>query len=296
MMFFMKRNKILFFLPAAAIWLAALIFAGFCDLDISLSFADPMSVFGRFLEIVGEIPAILFASFNCSLIAVCLLRRGTKGRDVILAALSIIGMVGTAYYTTNATFGYIKGWRDDLGLSFITGGMKFFLVFFITAILSALFLFLAFRLSRERLEEFLPAAAHCVLAAIVTLFVIWCFKLLWGRVRFRQLEALSQFTPFYIPNGYTGYFSFPSGHTANATVILTVTYYFRFMSERMKKLKPLLCTLLGLWIVVVALSRVLVGAHYLSDVLCGLAITALIVYLCRPRASLSEKGKQNVHR
>lgn len=289
MMFFMKRNKFLLFFPVALIWLAALVFAGFFDLDISLSVANPMSVFGRLLEIIGEIPAILFASFNCSLIAVCLLKRGTNGRDRLLAALSIIGMVGTAYYTTNATFGYIRDWQKDLDKGFIGDALKFTLVLLIAALISALFLFIAFRIKHERLEEFLIPAAHCVEAAIITLIVIWCFKLGWGRVRFRQLEDFSQFTPFYHPNGYNGYYSFPSGHTANATVILTITYYFGFLKGRAKKLTPLFHTLLGFWIVIVALSRVMVGAHYLSDVLCGLAITAVIVWLCRPMDTLRAK-------
>lgn len=290
----MKRKKILVVLPAAAIWLAALIFAGFFDLDISLSIADPMLPFGRILEIAGEPPAILFASFNCALIAVCFLKRESSQKSrLILAALSIVGTVGTAYFTTNATFEYIREWRADLGKYFIGSGVELFLVLLITALLSALFLIIAFRINSERLEKLLPAAAHCVLAAAVTLVVIWCFKLVWGRMRFRQLADLSQFTPFFHPNGFTGYFSFPSGHTANATVILTVVYFFGFMPESRKKYRPLICALLSVWIVIVALSRVLVGAHYLSDVLCGGAITAAIVYLCRPRnAKLSSKENQ----
>ena len=40
---------------------------------------------------------------------------------------------------------------------------------------------------------------------------------------------------------------------------------------------------LTVWLVTVALSRVLVGAHFLSDVLCGMAITLTIVRLWRPK-------------
>lgn len=271
-------------MPAAVIWLAALIFAGFFDLKISLTVADPMSPFGRFLELAGEPPAILFTSFNFSLVAVCLLKRSqTSYRTLILAAISIICMVGTAYYTVNATFEYIRVWRSELGLGYIGGGIELLLIFCITALISAALLWLSFRLKRGRLEAFYSAAVHCILAAVLTFVIIWAFKLLWGRVRFRQLEELSQFTHFFIPNGFTGYFSFPSGHTANATVILTIIYYFGAFPEKFKRAKPLICTLLAVWTITVALSRVLVGAHYLSDVLCGGAITALIVYFCRPK-------------
>ena len=293
-----KKRKSYRYSPYAAIvlvfallWLVMLVCAGLYDLDISLAVADPLSPFGRFLEIAGEPPAILFTSFNFSLIAVCLLRReNRRGRDTLLAALCVVGTVGTAYYTTNATFNYLRDWRADLGLSFISGGVKMSFALIISALLSVLFLFIAFRSDRKRLENFLPAAAHCVLAAVLTLVVIWCFKLVWGRVRFRQLGDVSDFTPFWHPNGFTGFFSFPSGHTANATVILTVTYYFRFLGS---KTKAALRPALFVWIVIVALSRVLVGAHYLSDVLCGFAITAVIVFLCRPKKKAEEK---NVYR
>ena len=283
MVFFMNRKIIQNALPFAVIWLAALIFAGFYDLPISLAVADPMSPFGRLLEIVGEVPAILFTSFNFSLIAVCLLKRGAQ-KERIIAALSVVGMVGTAYYTSNATLGYIRDWRADLGLGFMSGGMKLFVALLLAALFSALFLFIAFHIERERLERFLTAAAHCVLAAVLTLVIIWAFKLVWGRVRFRQLEDISMFTPFWHPNGYNGYFSFPSGHTANATVILTLLYYSDHMKQKGRFLRPTL----AVWIVIVALSRVLVGAHYLSDVLCGAAVTAIIVYLCRPSAAKKE--------
>ena len=48
----------------AVLWLIALVFAGIYDLDISLAIADERSAFGRFMEVAGEPPAILFTSFN----------------------------------------------------------------------------------------------------------------------------------------------------------------------------------------------------------------------------------------
>ena len=290
----MKTKQLRIFIPVALLWLAALILAGFSDLNISLRFADPMSVPGRILEIAGEPPAILFTSFNFSLIAACFLKRRDHGRrELVLAALSIVGMVGTIYYTVSATFDYIRDWRADLSLGFIGSASELFFTLLITALISALLLGISFGISSERLEKILKIAAHCVLAAALTLIIIWAFKLCWGRVRFRQLESYSDFTPFWHPNGYTGYFSFPSGHTANATVIFTLTYYLRLLPESKRKYKPLVYAALTLWVIILALSRVLVGAHYLSDVLCGGAITAAIVYFCRPRnAEPSSKENQ----
>lgn len=283
----MKNKRIILVFPAL-IWLGALIFASFYDLDISLRVANTMLPFGRVLEILGEIPAILFTSFNFAIISVYLLRReGHIGKDRLISALTIFLSVGTAYYTSNATIEYIEKWRNDLSLDSFGDSVKLAAALIFAACLTALFLFYAFKINFEKLENMFGIALHCVSAAILTFVVIWIFKLMWSRVRFRQLTDLSQFTPFYIPNGFkglSGYYSFPSGHTANATVILTLSYYFGFLKK--KNLKPIFYLLLFLWIVIVALSRVLVGAHYLSDVLCAVAITSFIVYICRPKIRL----------
>jgi undecaprenyl-diphosphatase len=64
-------------------------------------------------------------------------------------------------------------------------------------------------------------------------------------------------------------FSFPSGHTLHAVAFsaVAVAYY------------PILAVLLAPFTVLVALSRVVLGLHYPSDVLAGAALGALIAYL-----------------
>lgn len=64
-------------------------------------------------------------------------------------------------------------------------------------------------------------------------------------------------------------FSFPSGHTLHAVVFTSValTYY------------PMLAWLLLPFTLLVALSRLVLGLHYPSDVLAGAAIGALIASL-----------------
>lgn len=265
-----------FIIPLAVLWLIALVFATVSDLDISLRIADESSVFGRILEVAGEPPAILFASFNLALMAAYFKNAEKVAANIIRAVLSAAGTAGTAIY---CFFG-ITGYLADYGITKI-GTVLTVAAGLLTA---AVFLAVTFRMKRTAVEKYFVTACHTVLAAFLTLVIIWAFKLTWGRVRFRQLDGdLTRYTPWYLPRGYNGYFSFPSGHTANATVIFSLTYYLKFLPERLSWLKPVIYAALGVWIAAVAFSRVCVGAHYLSDVLFGMAITFVIVYFSRPR-------------
>ncbi|MBE6610914.1 MAG: phosphatase PAP2 family protein [Ruminococcaceae bacterium] len=266
-------------LIAVLFWLTALIAASVWDLDISLAIADESSVYGRILEVAGESPAILFTSFNFSLMMAHFLKRSDRSRlHLTLAALTFIGCVGTSVFTTVKIADYLA----DYGL--VSGSMPTLIAVASALIIAALLLWNALRLSEASLVRYFDTACRCAYAAIATFVIIWIFKLCWGRVRFRQLDGdLTRFTPWYHPNGFNGYFSFPSGHTANATVIFSVTYYLRHLPERFSKWKPLILMVLVLWIAATAFSRVRVGAHYLSDVLFGAAITFAIVYFFKDK-------------
>lgn len=270
----------------AILWLIALIFASIYDLDISLAVADPMSALGRVLEIVGEVPAILFTSFNFILMSAYFAALPEQNKQSRAKhGVTLFLAIGTAYYTTIRTFIYIADYRSDLtGDDISVGILEILISAVICAAVVAAMYFAARQLGYEHLTRVYSTAFACVKAAVTTLIVMWLIKLIWGRVRFRQLEGdLSRFTPWYLPQGITGYFSFPSGHTANAAVIFTSAYYLNFLPESKRPQRAAAYILLALWVILLAASRVLVGAHYLSDVLFGAAITFVIVYFWRPK-------------
>ena len=285
----LQKIKIKSHLPlivGTLLWLCALFFASIYDLDISLAVADPMSSLGRVLEIIGEVPAILFTSFNFILMSAYFALQPKQNKDSrIKFGVTLFLAIGTAYYTTIRTFIYIADYRSDLTGEDISVGIPEILISaVICAALVAAMYFAARRLGYERLTRVYSTAVACVKAAVTTLIVMWLIKLVWGRVRFRQLEGdLSRFTPWYLPQGITGYFSFPSGHTANAAVIFTSAYYLNFLPKNKRPQRAAAYILLALWVILLAASRVLVGAHYLSDVLFGAAITFVIVYFRRPK-------------
>lgn len=101
-------------------------------------------------------------------------------------------------------------------------------------------------------------------------------KIFWGRIRFRDMDVLySNFTNWYVPNGVTGHESFPSGHTAMGFVLIS---FFVLFKNKNFAAKFAVYSFVLFWAVAVALSRVIIGAHFLSDVIVG-SMGMIFVYL-----------------
>jgi undecaprenyl-diphosphatase len=85
-------------------------------------------------------------------------------------------------------------------------------------------------------------------------------------------------------------FSFFSAHAANAFGLATCTYFglSRLLaghSEAKPKWLKAYGTWMFIWAVLVAVSRVFVGKHYLGDVMVGAAVGTLVGYLMAVAAS-----------
>ena len=106
-----------------------------------------------------------------------------------------------------------------------------------------------------------------ILAILNPLLFVQVIKLFWGRVRFRDLSpSYVEFTPWFIPNGFTGNYSFPSGHAAMGWMFLPLLVLVKG-KKWTNPVKIIIYILVFGWGIFVALSRVIVGAHYASDVL-----------------------------
>ena len=97
--------------------------------------------------------------------------------------------------------------------------------------------------------------------------VVRCMKIFFGRAR---PKYGGEFTFFSLDSHYN---SFPSGHSADAFVSGVFLYYLLKYSKYSKyRFLPLAYALL------IAISRVMVSAHYPSDAVAGMAIGILGAY------------------
>ena len=117
------------------------------------------------------------------------------------------------------------------------------------------------------------------LALMIPLIFVQTIKQLWGRVRFRDLAVnYIDFTPWFQPQGISGNYSFPSGHTAMGWMLLPILI---LLANKKGWKYKLIGGTVFIWGVIVGLGRIVIGAHYASDVLfsTGAAfVTFIILY------------------
>lgn len=71
-------------------------------------------------------------------------------------------------------------------------------------------------------------------------------------------------------------FSFPSGHAACATAIAIFMAYFLFSCFKKKSTRVGIVLSCALYVGLVCLSRMYLGKHYLTDVLAGVVVSAVV--------------------
>ena len=104
-------------------------------------------------------------------------------------------------------------------------------------------------------------------------------------MRFREMtDPLTQFTPWCqicSRGGFSDiYASFPSGHSMNSAAIILLLLFPEFMPQLEGK-KTLLRVIVYVWAVLVGSSRVMMGAHFASDVTVGILLSLALFELIR---------------
>lgn len=255
------KNKALWSL--IVIWaLLAIVFA-FFDLQISQAIFDPTAGWAKFLETYGQIPGGLVA-FGCGAI----LLRLYKTQKQFGSILGLVGLYLVTFLAASMALMDAFGAQQKAHLNLP-------LIFGLALVLLALVRVVLGRIPTEKLAQFKPAAkVGLTLLFAASILTVWTFKIPFGRWTFRDMLAeggTSLFTPWYLPQGSNGHHSFFSGHAAFFFSVLPVILFFKIQTTGRK----VAIMLVLLWGIVGILSRIVIGAHFASDVLFGAGETIL---------------------
>lgn len=274
-----KKNWIIFSIIGAVCFLGLAITFFFLDLNISIAVASDNlknpNIFLKTCAALGEFPiyigpllfGLVYGRTNKT--KLWQLIANFVGFIVIyIAGVRLLGGVFEEFF------------ESELGT------LQYALLAPISLLLYTLMFLLFQKFSVENLEKLRDVSLIMLLVSCSSFVCVQVVKHVVGRVRFRALdETYSEFTNFLTIKEFLGglngdnHKSFPSGHTASAACLLTCSLIPLKLSKN--KWMPLITLGLSfLYVIMIALSRVFMGAHYASDVLFGFAFTSACYIVC----------------
>lgn len=275
-----------FVLISLSVFVIILAFLAIGDIDYSISKAiiNKDSIWAEFFNMFGEFPAIF------GLLLGTILLYGGRNREILWWNIvsSILGVIFITLFSyavvimpVNYTFEH-----SENGIPTIWGILSLIL-----ALVLAVVSFSIAHTKGEHLKELKKNALLLIVLIISEVIVVNIFKGVWARPRMRSITDISEFKHWYEISGWTNdneLKSFPSGHTANGFVAIAYMTFIPYIKNvKLKNYMILAIT----WGVLVALSRVVLGAHFLSDVLVGGYITIFLFILWE---SIIIKSAKNV--
>ena len=260
----------------AAILALCLLTGTFFDYQISSALFNSSSLFGRFVEAAGELPFEVTASIAGVMLVRCAGDgcKGSKG----LAVLGVLINVGLVGY-------------EVLG-SLHVGGKLVAAQLVLTFALAIAGNVVAYRATHDAAPQELKRWALMVLVVWVIQAIILnvIVKPLWSRPRMRVIEVTPglNFQPWWVignPDKWSyiaagvikdGFKSFASGHTAHAAIGLMLTGLPAAAFTEKPSRRRVVFWIMAAVAAFVAFGRIVIGAHFLSDVSCGFALVLVL--------------------
>ena len=269
-------------------FLVLLIIGSFADLSLSKAIFSRNNGFGIFMSMIGTIPGYGMLAF----LAGGLFTLAVK-RDYSIMGIIFLYMLGTLCFLCSI---YFSG-REFFGPNGLNNPSLSFVGYIIALPFMLGFMYLGYFVSKDSDNKYL-LIVYLVLVAAIGLALLagtTFLKSLFHRPRYRTLsiEEYSdivfaswwQRTPNYkdLMNQYSviseEFKSFPSGHASASMVFVLVSAFIPLFNKKYAKLQlPIMYGGLAFGVLVM-FTRILVGAHFLSDVSMGAIITLLMLYI-----------------
>ncbi|KRL04143.1 phosphatase PAP2 family protein [Liquorilactobacillus oeni] len=285
------KTKKKFFSVSAVICVVLLFIAAFGDLAISNTVINYNSIFGTIFQTFGEFPVYCIFVL-CGEIAMAYALRHRE--ELLFSSILFIGGLSLSLWQVKQYLNEIESYaisalnnihsgrsmglaNSDAATAKLATGTAIILWLVVYAVFTILVQYWMSKKNNEQLNRYLIVAIFASLTVWFALEVNLTLKDVWGRVRPYELSSSQKdFTPWFHPNGINGHKSFPSGHTMAGTLCIVFSW-FATQPQWHKRL----------WItgiiygILLAISRVIIGAHFFSDVTFSFFLTAMIIFVMR---------------
>lgn len=306
--------NLLSIIVVTSILLILVIIGSFLDLEISTNLSNQDSLFGKIFESFGQVLGFCMGSVGGAMICAPLFKSQNKKNKIFGAIIALVCFFGFPYFIK----GSISG---KSGYSWYIGNT---LGYFIAVIISTISYFASYYLIDKDVDKkiLIKNGLIIILTLVVSVVLINYFlKFLAYRPRYRAmawdnalLNTKAIGTSYYqnwwnfsffktpqwastldIPKDYIK--SWPSGHTSCAACVLTIPF-FTSVIKKPTKLKTNICFYVGVvYTFIVAFARIIIGAHFLSDVAWGYLVTiivlVIVILLMTNNKKKSEKIESN---
>lgn len=284
-----KKQKYLFGIALISA-ICILTFAYFKDLVVSHQVINYHSWFGTFFQTFGEFPVYLVLALCGQIMITYALN--FKSNYLFSVSLFLGGFSLSAWQVkkyTNEFMGYLASIQHNINKNKAIGiansdGTSISFPSYVNWIAWIIFLIIFMLIcqmwltkkSETQLKKLMVIAVFAALTVWCSLNVNETLKELWGRVRPYELSATNHFTNWLTINGPNGHKSFPSGHTMAGTLAIVFTWFIE--NKKQRQIWFVISIIYG---IIVAISRIVIGAHFLSDVTFSFFITLFIIYILR---------------
>lgn len=274
-----NKTKLAIIISALAAFAGLMIVAAFFDIQISKAINNPDSLFGQFIEYLGEFPAYLAPA-----VGLLIIFQGITKDNKFYSALKILFGVLTFVGFTVFVYYFMKK------MVFAELMYRTFYLILYSIIVTALAMLGTYKVDKQLMKKLTKFAIFIIAIMALSQIIVTVFKHMWSRLRLRNMNAnYDGFTPWYKLNfGSSGrehlivtdsyhkdsdaFRSFPSGHTAAAAVTFGLIM-LPDLFTKLKKHKIWFYVGPTIYVVLVGIARIIVKAHFLSDVTVGAAIT-----------------------
>lgn len=280
----------LHFYITGGILLIGLVLGSFFDLQINQALFDRYNGFGLTISSFGMIPGYgALAFLGGALFSIAFYNKNNFNKWLRLALMVLgVGAAGAMVYFLGTDLFGVNGFdkKNIYWLGFVIMGL----------VVCGLFAF-GFLLGKKNENKYMWIAILIIFLAMLIALVpgVTLLKKIMNRPRYRiaVAEGYTSFRNWWEPfkdrdvliNAYPSilskeeFKSYPSGHAGATMMSVIFLSYIPLLNKKWMKYQTLFFYIGFAWTLLVMFARLIVGAHYLSDVCTGALIILIFYYI-----------------